>query len=100
MNTILLRALLAVVAAGILCSGSIVSFSREKTLWTLLQLLGTGCLVLVALTHVCEVINLFPRMRWGHEHSAAHYLDFWSVVVGLTLFPVGYLFAALARRHA
>ena len=31
----------------------------------------------------------------GLEHSAGHYLDLWSAVLGLTLFPVGYLFHAL-----
>lgn len=30
-------------------------------------------------------------MRWGDEHSAGHYLDLWSAVLGLALFPTGLL---------
>jgi hypothetical protein len=29
-----------------------------------------------------------------------HYLNFWSAVLGLFLFPVGYLFDALIHQHA
>jgi len=38
-------------------------------------------------SHVSEALHLFPG--WGLEHSAGHYLDLSSAVVGLTLFPVG-----------
>ncbi len=37
-------------------------------------------------------------MQWGHENSVGHYLDLSSAVLGLTLFPLGYLFQALAPR--
>ena len=47
--------------------------------------------MLVVLTHLCEALHLFPWMRWGSEHSIGHYLDLWSAVLGLTLFPIGYL---------
>jgi hypothetical protein len=100
MNATLLKALVAFLPAGMLFSGSVVLFTREKTVWTFLQLLGAGCLVVVVLTHVCEALHLFLWMHWGLEHSAGHYLDFWSAVLGLTLFPVGYLCDALTRRHA
>src|SRR5438445_12643270 len=95
MNVTLLKALGALVPACMLFSGSMVSFFRGKTLWSLLQLVGAGCLVVVVLTHVCEALHLFSWMRWGLEDSAGHYLDLWSAVLGLTLFPVGYLFHAL-----
>jgi hypothetical protein len=52
-------------------------------------------LVVVVLTHVSETLSLFPWMHWGLEHSAGHYLDLGSAVLGLTFFPVGYLFHAL-----
>ena len=83
-----------------LFSGSIVLFLKGKTLWSLLQLLGAGCLVVVALIHVSEALRLFPWMHWGLEDSAGHYLDLWSAILGLTLFPVGYFFHALSKRHA
>jgi hypothetical protein len=97
MNGTLFKALVALVPAGMLFSGSVVLFTRQKTVWIFLQLLGAGCLVAVVLAHVCEALHLFPRMHWGHEHSAGHYLDFWSVVLGLTLFPVGYLLHVLGK---
>ena len=46
------------------------------------------------------VLRLFPWMRWGAEHSVGHYLDLWNVVLGLTLFPIGYLLHALTKRQA
>src|SRR2546426_11782976 len=95
MNTTLLKAMAAFVPVCMLFSGSAVLFFRGKTVCSLLQLLGAGCLVLVVLTHVREALHLFPWMHWGLEHGVGHYLDFWSAVVGLTLFPVGYLFHAL-----
>ena len=56
--------------------------------------------MVVVLTHVCEGLHLFPWMHWGLEQGIRHYLDFWSAVLGFTLFPVGYLFHALRKRQA
>src|SRR5438552_1034869 len=100
MSVTLLKALVALVPACMLFSGSVVLFFRGKTVWSLLQLLGAGCLVLVVLTHISEALHLFPWMHWGLEDSVGHYLDLWSAVFGLTLFPVGYLFHALTKGHA
>jgi hypothetical protein len=100
MNVTLLKALVALVPACMLFSGSVVLFFRGKTVCSFLQLLGAGCLVVVVLTHVSEALHLFPWMHWGLEHSVGHYLDFWSAVLGLTLFPLGYLLHALTKRHA
>jgi hypothetical protein len=36
-------------------------------------------------------------MHWGREHSVGHYLDLTSAVLGLTLFPLGYLFYAIKK---
>src|SRR5712691_887555 len=100
MNVTLLKALVALVPTCILFSGSLVLFLTGKTVSSLLQLLGAGSLVVVVLSHVCEALHLFPWMHWGLEHSVGHYLDFWSAVLGLTLFPIGCLFHALTARHA
>jgi len=88
-------ALAALVPACMLFAGSAVLFFRGKTVWSFLQLLGAACLVVVVLAHVSEALSLFPWMHWGLEHSAGHYLDLGSAVLGLTFFPVGYLFHAL-----
>ena len=99
MNATLHRALLVLVPASMLFVGSVALFVRAKTVGSLLQLLGAGCLVVVVLAHIFEALHLFPWMNWGLEHSVGHYFDFWNAVLGLTLFPVGYLLHALTRRH-
>jgi hypothetical protein len=60
-----------------------------------LQLFGAGCLVVVVLTHVFEARHLFPWMGWGLKHSAGHYLDLSSAIIGLALFPTGCLLRVL-----
>src|SRR5216684_6286128 len=100
MNVALFKALVALVPVFMLFSGSLVWFRRRKTSCSFLQLLGAACLVMVVLSHVCEALHLFPWMHWGMEHSIGHYLDMWSAVLGLTLFPIGYLFHALGKQHA
>jgi hypothetical protein len=98
MNITLLKALIASVPASVLLSGSMVLFYKRKTASSLLQVVGAGSLVVVVLAHVSEALHLFPWMGWGQEHSIGHYLDFWSAVLGLTLFPSGYLLHAVAWR--
>jgi hypothetical protein len=97
-NTASLKALIALVPVSMLFCGSVVLFFRRKAVCSSLQLLGATCLVVVVLTHVFEAFRLFPWMHWGLEHSAGHYLDLWSAVLGLTLFPAGYLLHSLTSR--
>lgn len=99
MNVTLLKSLVALVPACILFSGSVVLFFRGKSMPSFLQLLGAGSLVVVVLTHVSEALHLFPWMHWGLEHSVGHYLDFAGAVLGLMLFPVGYLLWSLKITH-
>jgi succinate dehydrogenase/fumarate reductase cytochrome b subunit len=73
-------------------------FFRKRTLPLFMQLFGAVCLAVVALTHVCEALRLFPGMDWGVEHSVGHYVDLCSAVLGLTLFPAGYLLHALKKQ--
>ena len=98
MNVPLFKALIALLPACLLLSGSTILFFRGKTLHVLMQLVGAGCIVVVALTHICEALHLFPGMHWGLEHSAGHYVDLVAAVLGLTLFPAGYLLDALSPR--
>ena len=100
MNVTLLKALLALVPTGLLFSGSVVLISRERTVWSFLQLVGAACLVIVALTHLSEALDMFPWMHWGREDSLGHYLDLSSAVLGVTLFPTGYFLDALAKQRA
>lgn len=73
-------------------------FSRTKTLFTFIQLIGAGFLVIVVLTHICEALPLFCFMQWGSPHSPGHYLDLGSAVLGLILFPAGSLVFMLGEN--
>jgi len=81
----------------ILFLGALLLVSRQRTLPSILQFLGASGLLLVVLTHIAETFEVLPWMHWGSEHSPGHYLDLAGAVFGLTLFPIGYLFQALAR---
>jgi hypothetical protein len=86
------------IPTAMLLAGSVLLFSRDKTVSSFLQLLGAGCLMMVVLAHVAETFNFLPWMGWGLEHSMGHYLDFASASLGVTLFPIGYLCHAIAKR--
>jgi hypothetical protein len=86
------------IPACIVLVGSSVLFFRTKVISTSLQLLGAIGLTMVVISHIAEAFDLLPWMRWGLEHSAGHYLDLASAIIGLTTFPTGYLLFALARR--
>jgi hypothetical protein len=88
-NATLIKAAIAFVPASSLFIASVIMFARHRTVPAFLQLLGAGCLVVVVLTHVAEALHLFPAMEWGDPHSAGHYLDLSSAVIGVTLLAVG-----------
>lgn len=92
--TILVKASIAMVPALMLIVGSAILFSRKVSASTLLQLLGSGCFVVVVFAHVCEALQLLSWMHWGSPDSAGHYVDLASALAGATLFPLGYLFHA------
>src|SRR5215469_7430137 len=97
MHLTLLKALAVLVPVSVLCIVSAAAFAKEKTLRSAIQLLGAGCLIVVVLAHVFEALRLFQWMRWGN--SLGHYVDLVSVILGLTLLPLGYgLRVLIARR--
>lgn len=55
--------------------------------WLLLP--GFVCLLIVVLTHVAEMLNVFPGMGWGLPDSPGHYLDLVSAVLGTMLLIAG-----------
>jgi hypothetical protein len=95
----ILKALVALVPVSSLFSASIILFSRIKSMGSILQLLGAGCLIAVILAHIAQALQLFPFMHWGQEHSIGHYLDLTSAILGITLFPLGYLLHAWGIRR-
>jgi hypothetical protein len=82
----------------VLLVGAIMLYARRKTVSSFLQLLGAAGLLLVVLTHVAEAARLFPAMGWGRPHTVGHFADLGGAVIGLTLFPLGYLIQALRGR--
>jgi hypothetical protein len=100
MNVTLFRALISLLPVGMLFCGSVLLFFRRRTVSTLLQVIGAGAFVMVVLAHIAEALNVLPLMQWGAENSTGHYLDVCSAVIGLILFPIGYLLAALSGRRA
>ena len=99
MNATLLKALVALIPSCMLFTGSVALFLKGRSAWSFLQLLGAGGLVVVVLTHLCEALHLFPWMHWGLDRSLGHYLDLSSALLGLTLFPIGYLLHALLATN-
>jgi hypothetical protein len=86
-----LKAVVVFVPICLLICWSVASFFKVRTVWGALQLLGAGCLLVVVLTHMFEALELFPAMHWGSPNSVGHYIDLSSAVLGLLLFPVGFL---------
>ena len=98
MHATLFKAVIALLPTTALLVGSAVLFIRARTPYSLLQLIGAGCLVVVVLTHVAEALHLFPSMGWGAEHSIGHYVDLVSALSAATLFPTGYLLGAVSPK--
>src|SRR5260221_4210581 len=78
---------------------SAISFAKERSAWSLVQLLGAAFLFVVVFTHLAEAFHLFPWMGWGLPDSVGHDADLISAVAGLILFPTGYLSRRLAKRR-
>jgi hypothetical protein len=97
-NITLLKALIASVPATLLLLWSAAVFFKARTGWSVIQLLGAGCLLMVVVTHICEALQLLPWMHWGDEHSVGHYLDLSSAVLGVPLLPLRYLCQRLRTR--
>ena len=89
MSIALAKAMIALVPTCLLLCGSLVLLVKGRTVFSVLQVLGAVCLVVVALAHIAEALRWFPSMRWGESQSPGHYLDLSSAVLGITLFPLG-----------
>jgi formate hydrogenlyase subunit 3/multisubunit Na+/H+ antiporter MnhD subunit len=68
-NPKLEKAVVLAPPVALLLGFSIVRIARARTLSAFLQLLGTGCLIVVVLTHVAEALHVLPSMGWGEPHS-------------------------------
>jgi hypothetical protein len=98
MNAISLKSLLALLPMLLVFCESLFLVRKEKTLFATLQLLGAGCLLMVALVHICEALQVFSFMQWGMPHSLGCYMDLCCAILGCTLLPIGYLFGAATLK--
>jgi hypothetical protein len=64
-----------------------------------LLLFGFVCLAIVVLTHVAEMLNVFPGMGWGLPNSPGHYLDLVSAVLGTMLLIAGIVIVFSRERR-
>jgi hypothetical protein len=64
MDTALTKALVSLIPISMLFVRAEVYFVRAKSMWALLQLVGSAGLLGVVLAHICEAIHLFPWMHW------------------------------------
>ena len=100
MNPGLLKVLLALAPTMLLLLGTAALYVRTKAAAALVQTLGAACLLVVVLTHLCEVLNLLPIMGWGAQASIGHYIDLASAILGVALVTVGALIHAFSKRKA
>jgi hypothetical protein len=95
----LTKAVIALLPTGILLVGSTVMCLRKTRTWSVLQLLGAAGMVVVAFSHICEALQILPWMRWGQGNSVGHYLNLFGAIIGVTLFPLGFLLHAHAMKR-
>ena len=95
MNHGVLKVFATLIPVCAVFTGSAIIWLRKKSVSSFLQFLGATGLVIVILTHVFEALRLFPRMRWGSQHSIGHYLDLSCAILGVMLFSLGYLIHAV-----
>jgi hypothetical protein len=95
MNDAVLKSFVALIPACLLFIGAAIIWLRRKRLSSIFQLLGAVALIVVVLAHVFEALQVWPRMGWGSQSSIGHYLDLSCAILGVTLFPIGYLIHAV-----
>ncbi len=95
---VLWRALVLGVPTVVLLTFSILRVAVTRSLSGVLQVPGTGCLLITVLTHVAEGWHLLPSMGWGAPHSVGHYVDLTSAVLGLTLLVGAVLLTVLGKK--
>lgn len=100
MTATIVKALILFLVGSALLGRSCLQFEKTRTAWALLQSIGAAAIVIVALAHVCEALEIFPGMQWGLKHSAGHYLDLSAAILGLTLLPLGFIVRACKRQNA
>lgn len=84
---------LAIIGAIVLliCLASVLGFLKSRSRAAIVQLVGSGLLLVMVLTHVAEHFHLVMAMRWGNPNSIGHYLDLVSAVGGVCLLGGGYV---------
>jgi hypothetical protein len=67
------------------------AFAKERTLATLVQLVGAVCLLVVLFAHLSEALGFLPAIGWGQPNTVGHYIDLACAITGVVLLAVGYV---------
>lgn len=84
-NAVVVKGLLALVAACVFLGVSAALFLTRRGLGSALQALGIGCFGVMALTHVFEAFSILPALGWGQPHSVGHVVDLVAALLGVML---------------
>ena len=97
-SAMLYKLILIGISVCIVFGASIASYAEEKTVMALTQLVGATFLLVVIFAHVSEAFGFNPSLGWGQPNTPGHYIDLVSAIVGVILFPIGYLGRRYSRR--
>lgn len=99
MTPTLARSIVVAVPVIVLLVVSLARLSRRRTASAVLQLAGALCVVVVVLAHVAEGARLLGFMGWGEPHSAGHFVDLGSAILGVVLLAASALSAGVGRAR-
>ena len=66
-------------------------FAKERTLATLVQLVGAVCLLVVLFAHLSEALRFLPVLGWGQPNTLGHCIDLACAITGVVLAAIGYV---------
>ena len=77
---------------------SALSFGRDPSSWSFVQMMGAGSLNVAFLAHTAEFFDWLPGMRW-HQSGSPGQLIWLISSIGALALPVGGFFRWKARRR-
>jgi hypothetical protein len=100
MNAVVLKGLLALLAAGMFLTVSMAIFLTRRGLPAALQALGIGCFGVMALTHVFEAFSILPAFGWGQPHTMGHLIDLVAALLGVMCVTTSFLLWRRDQRRS
>ena len=100
MNGVVLKGLLALLAAGVFLTVSMAIVLTRRGLPAALQALGVGCFGVMALTHVFEAFSMLPAFGWGQRHTMGHLIDLVAALLGVMCVTTSFLLWRRDQRRS